>query len=92
MSSTVEVGGSFFEIFSASVSLTVSSDYTESCFETITFDPTGKCDPYQTAVIYMYPLFDKWVGLYSNEPSKTVEWYIPVAPPLNTFPEVECLG
>lgn len=92
ISSTVEVGGSFFELFSASVSITISAEYTQSYTETLTFNPAGKCDPDQTAVLYMYPLFDKYVGFYSNDPYTNVEWYIPVAPPLDTHVEIECLG
>ncbi|KAH7392441.1 hypothetical protein DE146DRAFT_634581 [Phaeosphaeria sp. MPI-PUGE-AT-0046c] len=92
ISSTVEVGGSFFELFSASVSLTVSAEYTQSYAETLTFDPTGRCDPGQSAVLYMYPLFDKYTGIYANDVNTAVEWFIPVAPPINTFIDVECLG
>jgi hypothetical protein len=86
------VGASFFEIFSASVSISVSFDYSESYPETLTFDPSGSCDENQRYTLYMYPLFDKYSGWYSDNPSQQIDWFIPFGGPNNYEIVVECLG
>jgi hypothetical protein len=92
VSSSVEVGASFFDIFSASVSISVSFEHGESFTETLTFDPSGRCNPDQRAILYLYPLFDKFTGTYSDRPGEAIDWFIPVAPPNNYEIVVECLG
>jgi hypothetical protein len=92
VSSSVEVGASFFDIFSASVSIGVSFEHSETFTETLIFDPTGRCDPDQRAILYLYPLFDRFSGYYSDDEDEIIDWYIPVAPPNNYEFQVECLG
>jgi hypothetical protein len=92
VTSTVEVGASFFDIFSASVSISVSFEYSESFTETLTFDPSGRCDKNQRAILYMYPLFDRYTGWYSDNPGQEIDWFIPVPGPNNYEIAVECLG
>lgn len=86
------MGASFFDIFSASVSLSVSFEHYEEFTQTLTFDPSNRCDPAQRAILYLYPLFDKFTGYYSDKPDEIIEWFIPVAPPNNYEFVVECLG
>jgi hypothetical protein len=92
VSSSVEVGASFFDIFSASVSVGVEFTHEQEYTETLIFDPSGRCDPNQRAILYLYPLFDRFSGYYSDAPEEIIDWYIPVAPPNNYEFVVECLG
>jgi hypothetical protein len=89
--SSIELGANFLQVFSASVFISVAYEST-SYAETLTFDPSGKCDWTQHAIMYMYPLFDKYLGYFTDNPNEDVEWFVPVASPTNHRIEVECLG
>jgi hypothetical protein len=85
------MGVNLFEIFSASVSITVTQEFSVSYTETLVFDPSGRCDPAQDAVLYFYPLFDQYVGIFSGDSTEyTIE--IPVEGANNYAIDVECLG
>ena len=89
---SVEVGASFFEIFSASMSVGFSFEQSQSYSETYTFDASGRCEPNQRAVVYFYPLFDEYVGAFSDRPSEEVVFHIPVQSEFNFEIRAECLG
>ena len=90
--SSVEIGANFFEVFSASVSISFGYEESMSYASTVKFDPTGRCEPNQRGIPYMYPHFDKYLGYFTDNPDEEVEWFVPVAPPINYRVEMKCLG
>lgn len=87
---SVEVGVSFFEIFSASAGVDVSSEYSMGYSFSREFDPASACESNQQGVLYFYPMFDHYVGAWSEQDGEIDVW-IPVE---NASPiyDVECLG
>jgi hypothetical protein len=78
-----------FEVFTASMSLSVTQETSYSCSTTITFDASTGCAPSQRAVVYFYPLFDKYMGKFSDSDTVYDIWI-----PLDGQHEweTECLG
>jgi|TARA_R110002003_G_scaffold38_2_gene2287 hypothetical protein len=91
VTTSAEMGVNLFEIFTASVSISVTQEYSVSYTETITFDPSGRCDPAQDAVLYFYPLFDRYLGMFDDADQEYTIW-VPVAGDSNYAVDVECLG
>jgi hypothetical protein len=73
---------------SVTTTLEESISYTES----LTFDPSGKCETEQSAVLYMYPLYDEYVGFWNDQSSDFVTILVPQKGENNYKIEVECLG
>ena len=90
--SSVEIGANFFEVISASVSISFGYEESMSYASTVKLDPTGRCEPNQRGILYMYPHFDEYLGYFTDNPDEEVEWFVPVAPPINYRVEMECLG
>jgi len=90
VTTTAEMGADF-EIFSASVSISVTLEQSWTYTETITFDPTGRCEPAQDAVLYFYPLYDQYVGKFDDSDT-TITIMVPVEGDNNYEMDVECLG
>lgn len=87
---SAEGGFDFFEIFSASVSITTSYDTTTSSTEGV--NVYVDCDDGEEGMIYWYPLFTAYRGYYT--PSQTEgDWFIPEdSPESGTNYRVHCLS
>lgn len=73
-SASVEVGASFFEIFSASVNAEVSQETTST--STSGIDVLVDCESGQEGIIYWYPVFTVYQGRYTPS-GDNVDFYIP---------------
>ena len=91
VTTSAEMGVNLFEIFTASVSISVTMEESVSYTETLTFDPSGRCDPSQDAVLYFYPLFDRYVGMFDDSDTEYTIW-VPIKGENNYSIDVECLG
>lgn len=90
ISSSVGLEAGFFDIFSASVSLEVSSSYTASSGTSVTI--FVDCESGQSGQIFWYPLYDVYSGFFT--PSNTnAEYAIPQdSQASKTNYRVKCFG
>lgn len=90
VSASVEVGASFFELFSTSVSAEVSQDQTST--SAVGIEVNVDCDSSQMGIIYWYPLFTLYQG-YFTPSGDYMNFYIPdnSASGTSNF-GVRCLG
>ncbi|KAF2828115.1 hypothetical protein CC86DRAFT_405127 [Ophiobolus disseminans] len=91
VSLSVGMEASLFSIFTASVSITTTLESSVSHTETVKFDPSGRCDPAQDAVLYYYPLYDYYLGQFDDS-DQQYEIRVPVEGANNFAIDVECLG
>ena len=75
VSVSTEIGASLFEVFSASVSIEVSMEHTETIEKGMSFT-VGNCPG--EGVVYYYPLYTKYVGSWSSAPNRAWEAFIPM--------------
>ncbi|KAL3961230.1 hypothetical protein ACCO45_002753 [Purpureocillium lilacinum] len=78
----------FFDLFTASASLTVSTDYSVSSATGITI--LIQCKDGQQGVLYWSPLFDRFQGNF-NPSGDAYDVYIPMSESAGSY-DVECLG
>jgi hypothetical protein len=78
-----------FEIFTASMSLSVTQETSYSHSQTLTFDASSQCSAGQRAAVYFYPLFDKYKGVFSDSATVYDIW-IPLEG--QSEHDTECLG
>jgi hypothetical protein len=78
-----------FEIFAASISLSVTQETSYSYSTSMTFDASTECALGQRAVVYFYPLFDKYMGKFSDSDTVYNIW-IPLEGQYER--DTECLG
>lgn len=86
----MEVGASFFELFSASVSAEVSQDQTST--SAVGINVEVDCDSGQMGIIYWYPLYTLYQGHFTPS-GDFVDIWIPdnSATGTSNF-GVQCLG
>jgi hypothetical protein len=92
VSSTITLEAGFFDFFSTSLSISVTLEENVSYTKTLTFDPTGLCKQGQDAVLYMYPLFDQYIGYKDGDRNTVVTINVPVKGEENYRVRAECLG
>jgi len=88
ISSSFGLEAGFFDIFTASADITVSTDYSISSTTGVTVDV--QCENGQQGIVYWAPLFDWFQGTF--EPSgDAFSVYIPIADTAGAY-DVDCLG
>jgi hypothetical protein len=73
VSATAGVSAGFFEIFSASLEISTSYEETNTITTALIFN-SGDCPG--AAIVYWDPLFERYTGVFSDNPGTTVEIYV----------------
>ncbi|KAF1838622.1 hypothetical protein BDW02DRAFT_564722, partial [Decorospora gaudefroyi] len=89
VTASVSMSAGFWGIFTASVGIDVSQEFSIEHNVEVEFDPAKGCEKGQTAKLYYYPLFDHYNGAFSGD-EEARDIYIPVED-LAPVADVECL-
>ena len=92
---TSGVSAGFWEVFTASVEISTTEEYSVEYSESYTFT-SGNCP--NRGQNYLYPLYDRYHGYVTSNPGENIDVWVPrggddiESPTLEYFIDIECLG